>query len=143
MKQLLKTFLIAAGLFYISACTTEEGLCGAGLEGSDCKTETRAKYIGAYQGAQLCTTGNDSIAVTFATVTGDYAAVDIAGLYITPGFTARGTTLPDGTIKIEEQAFGTGKISGLAVIENSKIKINYAVSDGLGGPADSCTWLQR
>lgn len=143
MQNILKIFVALFFLFQITACTTEDTLCQPGLEGSDCKTEIRARFLGTFTGHQACTTGNDSLAISIAPVTGDYSKVDINGLYIQPGFKISATTLTDGSLKIAEQPFGTGYIRGLVVKDNDKIKITFGVIESVGSPADSCVWEQN
>ncbi|MBP6731175.1 MAG: hypothetical protein KA149_03905 [Chitinophagales bacterium] len=143
MQHIIKSIILLSGLFQIASCTTEEGLCAPGLEGSDCKTETRARFLGSFTGRQACTTGSDSLTIGISAVTGDFSKVEITGLYIQPGFKITGTTLTDGSIKIAEQPFGTGQIRGLALFEDSKLKITFGITENAGSPADSCTWIQK
>jgi hypothetical protein len=160
MKKIIMTLMTVASfatITTITSCNKEEDACKnvtcqnsgtcvdgtcdctVGYEGTNCETEARTKYLGAFNGNEVCTTGNSVVSVTVTTVAGDVTKVNFANLY-GAGFNTTGTVQADGTITIATQTFGTGTISGTASIVGGKVKITYVVTGG--GLSDSCTWTQ-
>lgn len=140
MKKLFKPFMVAAafaGLMTVSSCTKT---CDEGFEGDDCKTEIRAKYVGAFTGTEECTTGNSIITITYDDQSSDVTKVSIQNLY-GAGFVSEGTLQSDGSINIATQTFGTGSISGTVNISGGKISATYVVT--ASGVSDNCTWTQN
>ena len=139
MNKIFKTFVGVAFIGAFSMISSCNKTCDLGYEGDGCKTETRAKYVGAFNGTEACTSGNSTISVTVTTVSGDVTKVNFSNLY-GANFNTTGTLQADGTITIATQTFGTGSISGSASINAGKVKITYVVTGG--GAADNCTWTQ-
>ena len=128
-----------AGLVTVSSCSKT---CDPGYEGTDCKTETRAKYIGAFTGTETCDGGTSTITITYAAPSQgtDVTAVTIQNLY-GANFVSTGTVQADGSINIPSQTFGTGTISGSITVTGGKIKATYVVAGG--GNSDNCSWVQN
>jgi hypothetical protein len=139
MKKIFNSLFIAAaitGIFSVSSCTKT---CDVGYEGDNCKTEVRTKYLGNFNGTEVCNQTNVTIAVNALTVSSDVVKVTFFNLY-GAGYNTTGTVQSDGTITIATQAFGTGSISGSASIVSGKVKIEYVIT--AGGQSDNCTWTQ-
>mgnify|MGYP003342866290 CR=1 FL=1 len=139
MKRFFTAIMVIATIGTVSTITSCTKTCDTGYEGSNCKTEVRAKYLGNFNGTESCTTGTSTIAVNVITVAGDVTKVTFFNLY-GAGFNTTGTVQADGTITIATQTFGTGSISGSATINAGKVKVTYVVT--AGGAADNCTWTQ-
>lgn len=138
MKKLLySTMMVGALAFGITSCTKT---CEPGYEGSDCKTEVRAKVIGTYGVNENCTpSGNASYDITFSKSSADVMNVLITPFGGYPGTT--GTAKIDGeTITIDAQSSngwdfnGTGTVSS----DGGTITLSYTITDSSGG-SDACT----
>lgn len=60
VKQIAFAALLTMGAFgavTLVSCSKEDDVCAVGLEGSDCKTEVRTKYVGTYKGSGSDNTG--------------------------------------------------------------------------------------
>ncbi len=79
LRTLLLPFLLATATFLggckkdpckdvtcLNGGSCDDGVCAcaAGYEGSNCGTETRAKFIGSYSGSFSCPGGNSTIQLT-------------------------------------------------------------------------------
>lgn len=141
MKKILNSLFIMAAvtaMFSVTSCTKT---CDLGYEGSDCKTETRAKYLGNFNGTEVSTlAGTGPVSVNATSVNGDVTKVNFYNIY-DAGFNTTATLQADGSLNIATQSFGTGQISGSAVITGGKVKITYTIT--AGGTADACTWTQN
>ena len=138
MKKIFNSLFIMAAvtaMFSVTSCTKT---CDLGYEGSDCKTETRAKYLGNFNGTEVSTlAGTGPVSVNATSVNGDVTKVNFYNIY-DAGFNTTATLQADGSLNIATQSFGTGQISGSAVITGGKVKITYTIT--AGGTADACTW---
>lgn len=137
-KQILPFYLfVLALLIFNSSCKT---YCDPGFEGENCQTESRAKYLGNFQGIQNCSSD-----ITPVTITIEGESTDITRLRITNiygyGFTTNGIIEDDGRVTLPSQNFGSGTISGSLVLENNKLKMNYILSGS--GVTLECSWLQN
>lgn len=139
MKKIFNSFLVVAVMASVASISSCTKTCDLGYEGSNCKTEVRAKYLGNFNGSEACTSGTSTIAVNVLTVTSDVTKVTFSNLY-GAGFNTTGTVQADGSITIATQTFGTGSISGSGAINAGKVKVTYVVT--AGGAADNCTWTQ-
>lgn len=159
MKKITTTFLGLAivttlSLLSLNSCTkdpckdttcensgvpTEDGddcfcLCPTGYEGTTCGTLVRAKFIGTFNAAETCTSGNDTYSITIAAVTSDDKKVTVLNLY-NAGILVNGDVNSDGGITIPNQAFGSGTISGTI---SSTGAVTYTVA--AGGASDGCSF---
>jgi hypothetical protein len=140
MKKVFKTFIAIALVGSIAGINSCTKTCDLGFEGDDCKTEVRAKYLGALNGNEACDSGDAIIGITVTEVSSDVTKVNFSNLY-GAGFNSVGTVQADGDIVIANQAFGTGQISGSATIDAGKVKVTYTLNGG--GGSDACTWTQQ
>ncbi len=159
MKKITSTFLGLAivttlSLLSLNSCTkdpckdttcensgapTEDGdncfcLCPTGYEGTTCGTLVRAKFIGTFNAAEVCGSGNDTYAIVVAAVGSDDKKVTVLNLY-NAGLLINGEVNSDGGITIPSQTFGAGTISGSISATGA---VSYSVS--VGGAADNCTF---
>lgn len=147
MKNIFKPFLMAAtvaSLFFVSSCTKT---CDPGFEGSDCKTEVRAKVIGTYNVPENCTvTGSASYSVLVTKSSTEVTKVLIAPFGGYTGVT--GTLVLDGSSLTGENfttAGGAGfsNITGTVSADGTTISFSYQVS--IGGQTETCngTWVKQ
>lgn len=119
--------------------------CALGYGSNDCKTEVRAKYLGTFTGNEPCSvTGNAIYAITITKNDADVTKVNFENLW-DAGKSTPGQLHSDGNIYISEQVFYSHyRISGKAMILNSKLKISYTVT-GLytSDSPDNCIWQQQ
>lgn len=140
MKKIFNSFVIVAMMAAVGTTSSCTKTCDAGYEGDNCKTEVRTKYLGNFNGTEVSTlAGTSQVAVNILTVPSDVNKVTFNNLY-DAGFNTSGTVQSDGTINIPSQTFGTGQISGNAVIASGKVKVTYTVTNGA---ADAVTWTQN
>ncbi len=127
--------MIGALAFSITSCTKT---CEPGYEGSDCKTEVREKFIGAFQGDEICGTGNDNYTITIAKPgTEDVLKVTFTNVY-NQALTAVGTV--DGSsFTVESQTVAVGiTVSGSGSVSGSNLTFTYSINDGTN--ANNCTF---
>lgn len=139
MKKVFKPFMMmatVAGILAVSSCTKT---CDEGYEGSDCKTEVRAKFLGNYHGTEQCTVGNDEYNVVIAASSTDVVKVTISNVY-NQGFTAT-ASVSGSSLTIESQTVvsgvvvsGTGSVSG----DGKNLTLTYSIGDGITN--NSCTF---
>lgn len=139
MKKVFKPFMMmatVAGILAVSSCTKT---CDEGYEGSDCKTEVRAKFLGNYHGTEQCTAGNDEYNVVIAASSTDVVKVTISNVY-NQGFTAT-ASVSGSSLTIESQTVvsgvvvsGTGSVSG----DGKNLTLTYSIGDGTTN--NSCTF---
>jgi hypothetical protein len=140
MKKMFNYLLVgtmALGLFAAQSCTKT---CDPGYEGSDCKTETRAKIIGKYKVTETCdTTGGASY---FVDIT---KASDVQQVYVAPagGYTGYTATLKnEGTaLTLVSTTPSTGytfsNFTGVVSTDGKTITASYKVS--ASGQSENCS----
>ncbi len=97
MKKILNSFVVIAAMaamVSVSSCTKT---CDAGYEGSDCKTEVRAKFLkNNANTADNCTSTGYSLSITPKASEVEYVVFSNLGNYTTPAVVeakAEGSTL--------------------------------------------------
>jgi len=127
-------------------CVSGNCNCPAGYEGDSCQTETRAKYVGSYQAADICSSsGSSTYNVTVANG-GQITEVSIANFW--DAFTnavvatVSGTTVtianqdPDNDgFEVQGQGTFSAKRGGVA----ASIAFNYTITDTNTSQSDVCT----
>ncbi len=143
MKKIVSFFAAAAlvaTMMTTSSCTKT---CDAGYEGSDCKTETRAKFLGSYTGAEQCTVGTDNYTVTITSSSTDVVKVVYSNLY-NQNFTVTGT-VSGTTLTIASQTVGAAgtTVSGTGTLTTSgnttTLALTYTLTPTTGA-ANTCTY---
>lgn len=141
MKNLFKPFLMAAtvaSLFFVSSCTKT---CDEGYEGTDCKTEIRAKFIGQWKGNDVCTTGPyNNITITLASSTSSVLNVtltNLGGFGGTETITAKVNA--GGALEFTGAAIsGNRTITGTITSSGTSLNVSYTVTPATGTP-DVCS----
>lgn len=127
-----------ATLFVVSSCTKT---CDEGYEGTDCKTEIRAKYIGQWKGNDVCTTGPyNNITITLSNSTASVLNVTLTNL---GGFGATETITAkvndSGTLEFTNASIsGNRTITGTITSSGSSLSVSYTVTPATGTP-DVCS----
>jgi hypothetical protein len=138
MKKITTTFMTAAvfaALVFTSSCTKE---CDPGYEGDDCKTETRAKFIGQYTGPETCTVGTDNYTITVGRSSTDALKITFTNVY-NQAYTAVGTV--DGssfTVGTQDVATGV-TVSGTGTLSGNTLTFTYTIVT-TGSVSNTCTF---
>jgi hypothetical protein len=140
MKKLV-SFIAAAGLvatlMTTSSCTKT---CDAGYEGSDCKTEVRAKYLGTWSESGTFTSGSTQGPVTSLSVlraTSSGAVTDLIATFTfngtaysvksTLGSDGKTFTIPSQTEADGSTATGSGSFPTATTVSET-VTLNYPAS---------------
>lgn len=132
-RLILAASLLSFGAFstVLTSCSDDEP-CNLGYEGSDCKTLSRDKFIGAWKGTETCTIGEDEYTITItAGSTGDLNVV-MTNVY-NDNYTATGTITGSNSFRFDGSAAGNVSFDGTAIYEagTSTLRLNYTVEDGV------------
>jgi hypothetical protein len=143
MKKLINYLMmgaVAATLMTTSSCTKT---CDSGYEGSDCKTESRAKFIGQWKGQDVCTTGTyNNITITTTNASSNVLDINIANM---GGFGA--SVVVSGTVNsansnqvdITSEDLGGGRtLTGTLTLSGTTIATSYTVTPTTGS-VDVCS----
>lgn len=137
-KLALSAFLTvsALGTITMTSCNKDDETCPAGYEGTDCKTLINAKFVGAYEGNETCTIGNDSYTLTLTSVSSDNMKLTISNLY-NDATTLNCTITKSDEFSISGVANGT-TYTGTGTLSSNVLTIKYTGSDGV--ISNSCTF---
>lgn len=121
-------------------CDDGDCICATGFEGSECQTETRAKFFGTYNAIESCSeSGNFTYQINITTSAANATTVLINNFYgvgATVNATVSGSalTIPNQTVSVsgESATFsGSGQLSG------NILTLSYTVT--VGTSSESCT----
>ncbi len=145
MKSIFKSFVAViaiAGIVSVSSCTKT---CDPGYEGSDCKTEWRAKFVGTYQFADVCPSGNYT-----GTATISVSASDVVKVLITNyGGTGAAATLTGTLSESNKIEIVSGSAAGYTItnatgtLTNNIINWTYTINDGSATETCTSTWTKQ
>lgn len=136
--------LLSVGMFAIAGVTLVScggsSECPIGYEGSDCKTLSRDKFIGNWDGKDVCESGTYELELTVGAATNE-----IQALVKNPGgfggtISITGEVTDPSTLKFTNQDVGSDRIlNGKMTINgsNSSITFDYDVTDAFGD-SDDC-----
>lgn len=142
--NLLVAGVVATTFMMTQSCGSK--VCDAGYEGTDCKTEMRAKIIGTYKVVENCSTtgaATYNVNITKSGTDVQLVLVNPMGGYtgITGTGSVDGTALTFATQTNNGYTFsaGTGTISA----DGSTISMTYTVA--AGGASETCTgtWTKQ
>ncbi len=133
MKKIFNSFLIVAVMASVASISSCTKTCDPGFEGTDCKTEVRAKFLGNYAAS------DSPGSLTYSVVIGN--GTSLSDVVISSSFSDNyfvnsvKATVSDKTITIARQqpdsdnyfVEGTGTINGKTITWNYNI-INATVS---------------
>ncbi len=141
----LCAFLAVTALSTLSGCKKDDAECPLGYEGKDCKTESRAKFLGSWAARDeigtkvliypvVISAGSSINTVIIGGISKDFFDNNVVAVVSN-----------DGTFTINEQspdANGDYKISGTAEFSADKIYINYSLIEKSTGDVNnySGTW---
>ncbi len=125
--------LLSVGTMTFMSCDKE---CEIGYEGSNCKTLSREKFVGTWNGTEACTTGNDTYQLTI-TAAGDDIKLNYSNLY-NENYSGQGTMTGTNTFSFSGENggatwSGTGSIDG-----SGRLTVTYQI--GNGAISNSCTF---
>lgn len=145
MKSIFKSFVAVmaiAGIVSVSSCTKT---CDPGYEGTDCKTEWRTKFVGTYQFADVCPSGNYT-----GTATVSISASDVVKVLITNYAGLGGTATLTGTLDESNKiSISTGSAAGYTItnatgtLTNNIINWTYTINDGTATETCTSTWTKQ
>lgn len=153
MKKIFNSFLIVAVMASVASISSCTKTCDAGYEGSDCKTEMRAKVL-TNGGTATYNVTNNSCATSGATWQSTITpASNVINLLLSnfghlvcgSGSINVNATIDGTTITIPSQTVCTATISGTGIVTTSStgtvISITYTYTVP-GGASGSCseTW---
>ena len=127
------------------ACVDGSCDCDPGWEGSDCSEKSADKYVGTWDGLDVCTSGNYTFT---ATISASSTADD--GILIT-NFGGFGTsvvvnaTVDGDSFTVPSQVFGAVTISGSGTLTSDGLTINVSYTANDGSTSDVCagTWSKQ
>lgn len=121
--------------------TCNEGICACatGYEGTECATETRAKFLGTYNVSESCESGNYTFSLTVTTSSTGVRNVIINNFYDIG--IAVNATVSGNSLNIPNQTVTSGgtalTISGSGQITGNILTMTYTIS--AGADSDTCT----
>ncbi|KAA5532465.1 hypothetical protein F0919_16895 [Taibaiella lutea] len=127
----------------MTSCSKDDTTCAVGYEGKDCKTLSRDKFIGQWQGHEDCTIGTDDYSITL-TASGTSEVKLIYTNVYNQAFTATGEMTGTNGFTFSGTAAGTSgtvNFSGNVSLDQStgKLTSTYMIKDGVN-PDNSCTF---
>lgn len=129
-----------------SSCKDEIKSCAMGYEGTDCKTLTRAKFIGQWKGSEQCNKDAQDYIVSI-TVNGNNDLMVNYTNVNNKNFVATGKVISADEIHLDGSAIGTGggkiTFSGSLVLDETegKITVNYLISSDIDNTG--CTFIGK
>lgn len=141
-RVLLSALMLSAiGLttLTVTSCNKDDKKCNVGYEGKDCKTLSRDKFIGTWNGLENCTLGTDNYTVS-VTASGTSEVQIVIGNVYNQGFIATGSITGEQTMSFNGSEgditySGTGKIN----TANGDLELTYNISNA--GTTNSCTFI--
>lgn len=151
MKPKLKnlSFLFLSLTFLtlgISSCEDKIKSCETGYEGSDCKTLSRAKFIGQWKGSEQCNDDEQDYTISITTNSINDLTINYTNVN-NKNFIATGKIVSANEIHLEGNAIGTGggkiAFSGSALLDESSgtITVNYLISTDISN--NGCTFIGK
>lgn len=130
MKKIFNSLFIMAAITAMFSTTSCTKVCDAGYEGSDCKTEVRAKYIATYKVAGTATNAGGSLNVTDLLITVTAASSGVSDMnftYVLGGttYSLKGTLNSDGSsIEFANQTSNGLTYSGSGSFAGTTLNLN-------------------
>ena len=138
MKKIFNSFLIVAMIASVASISSCTKTCDAGYEGSDCKTQIRAKFIGQFQGPETCTVGTDNYAITIANSSTDIIKITITNVY-NQTFVAT-ATVDGSTFAVANQTVATCvTVEGTGTLSGNTLTFTYTIAT-VGAASNACTF---
>lgn len=126
--------LTAFGATTLTSCTQD---CEIGYEGSNCKTLSRTKFVGTWNGSETCTVGTDNYQLSI-TAAGDDIKLNYSNLY-NDGYSGQGTMTGTNTFTFTGTSGSSTTWSGTGTLaDNGTLTLNYSISNG--GVSNTCTY---
>jgi hypothetical protein len=133
----------AFGTLTMTSCSDDDKICNVGYEGDDCKTLSRDKFLGQWQGTEQCTIGSDEYTITLSASSTSEIKLIYTNVY-NQAFTATGEMTGTHGFTFSGTAAGTSgtvNFSGNVSLDQStgKLTSTYMIKDGVN-PDNSCTF---
>lgn len=130
----------------ISSCEDKIKSCETGYEGSDCRTLSRAKFIGQWKGSEECNDNDEDYTISITTNSTNDLTINYTNVN-NKNFVATGKIVSGNELHIEGNAIGTGggkiNFSGSALLDESSgtITVNYLISSDITNTG--CTFIGK
>ena len=145
MKKIFNSFLIVAIMASVASISSCTKVCDAGFEGSDCKTEMRAKFLSSNYSVTEIATVSGSFGPYNASITS--SSTDVKKIFFnnfgdfTANITEVGTVDATNSVTIAAQTVSGYTINGSGTMSGTTLTISYSVSAASGGSETSvATW---
>jgi hypothetical protein len=144
-RLILTASLLTIGTFSaitFSSCSKDDKVCNVGYEGTDCKTLSRTKFVGTWQGSESCTVGTDNYTIQLSAGSGSEITLIYTNVY-NQNFTASGTMTGTNGFSFSGNGIGTGggsvTFSGTGALDSSTgvLTVNYTIT---GTTSNTCTF---
>ena len=134
MKKIFNSFLIVAVIASVASISSCTKTCDAGYEGSDCKTEVRAKFVGTYKVSGTIVTGGVSTAFADQTLTIATSSANLQNILLTFGGATVTASTTGTTMTIASQVINVNyTYTGTGSIANNVISFTITETDNTGG----------
>lgn len=137
MKKLFKTFAAVALIGSISFLSSCDKVCDEGYEGDDCKTQIRAKFLGAWQGPETCTVGTDNYTLTIASSSTDVLKITLTNIYGS-AFVASATVSGSNFTVANQNVGASVTVQGSGSVNGNALTFTYTIADG--STSNTCTF---
>lgn len=144
-RLILAASLLTIGGFAtvtMSSCSSDDKVCNTGYEGDDCKTLSRAKFIGQWQGDEVCTVGTDNYTITITASSESEIKIVYSNVYNDPSnYTAVGTMTGPNGYSFSGTAANGVTFSGTGTYDSGtgRMIVNYKVETA-GVLTNTCTF---
>lgn len=146
MKKIFKSFLAIAAFAAISSITSCTKVCDDGYEGDKCDVQWRTKFIGSYDFADVCPSGNYTGTASIAVSSNNVVTIlltNFAG--IGSSATISGKLEESNKVVVTSQAAAGFTINNATgTMTNNIINWTYTITDNIGG-TETCTstWTKK
>lgn len=127
-------------------CVDGTCLCATGYEGADCSTKSSAKFVGTWDGVDVCSSGNYNYTATITESSTEADKILISNFGGFGSTVVVSATVTGSTFSVPGQTFGSVTISGSGSISGDEITITvtYTANDTYGG-SDNCSgsWTKQ
>lgn len=122
-----------------ASCTDGSCVCTSGYEGSNCGTESRAKFLSVYNVTESCPTGNFSYQSTISTSSAATNRVIISnfggwGVSVYANVSGSSMNVPNQQVDVQGTA---ATFSGNGQLNGNILTITYTISSG--SSSETCT----
>jgi len=108
-------------------CSGGTCTCPTGYEGTNCETKSRDKFVGTYNGTEICTIGTDNYTITLAT-NSDALKLTMTNLY-NDNITATCSMVAADSFSFSGSK-GSANFTGTGRLVTNTLTVRYTLTDG-------------